>query len=177
MEKRDVIIKEYESKIEEISKDNNGLIKQNQELLEKVKTIDSKSLGDILGENLEEENIYEISLLKSEIKSLKNQIEKQTNDLVSLDSMEKENIRIKLEYEQLMKDYKNIKFEMEKIDLVPLTRQKSFSIRKLANKIGKNKTPSKFLLKDNIEKDNKEINEKKEINNDKKDEKALKNFY
>ena len=89
--------------------------------------------------------------------------------------MEKENIRIKLEYEQLMKDYKNmkikLKFEMEKSDLVPLTRQKSFSIRKLAKKIGKNKTPSKFLLKDNIEKDNKEINEKKEINNDKKDEK------
>ena len=62
--------------------------------------------------------------------------------------MEKEKIRIKLEYEQLMKDYKNmrikLKFEMEKNDLVSLNRKKVIQLENWQIKLEKIKLLQNF---------------------------------
>ena len=137
IENKDKIIKEYENKIEEINKEKYSLIEQNHILLEKVKTFSSQCLSDILKEEKEEEDnkiILENNLLKSEIKSLKEKIQNQSNDLISLDFMEKEVIRLKLENEQLSKDYKNIKIKLrleeEKNDFKKIFKKKKLYIFK-----------------------------------------------
>ena len=160
LENKDNIIKEYENKIEELNKDKTSLIGKNHELLDRVKTMDSKDLGEILAEDEEEgnnnndneRNNYEISLLRSEIKSLKEQIQRQSNDLLSLDSMEKEVQRLKTENEQLSKDYKNLKlkkmFESDKIELKQYKLKKyTSSVKKFTSIKKENATVKKPGLK------------------------------
>ena len=127
IENKDNLIKEYEDKIDEINKDKNQLIEQNHELLDKIKNMNTNNLGDILGEEEENENNdnndnnnnannnYENLLLSAEIKTLKEQLENQANDLVSLNAMEKEVSRLKLENEKLEADYKSLKDKYNKI--------------------------------------------------------------
>jgi hypothetical protein len=99
--------------------DKNQLIEQNHELLDKVKNMNTSNLGDILGEEEENEkndnnSNYENILLTSEIKALKEQLENQANDLVSLNAMEREVSRLKLENEKLEADYKSLKDQIKK---------------------------------------------------------------
>ena len=122
IENKENLIKEYGDKIDELMADKNQLIEQNHELLDKVKNINTSNLGDILGEEEENENNdnignnsnYENILLTSEIKALKEQLENQANDLVSLNAMEKEVSRLKLENEKLEADYKALKDKFNK---------------------------------------------------------------
>ena len=121
LENKDNVIKEYENKIEEINKDKNQLIEQNHDLLDKMRDMNSSTLGEILcdreGEDDAEDNKndnYENLLLKAELKTLKEQLENQATDLISLNAMEKEVSRLKLENEVLAKDNKALKEKMNK---------------------------------------------------------------
>ena len=118
IEYKDNLISEYESKIEEINKDKTLLIDQNHDLLDKVTNMNSSHLGEILDEEDDEEDNNkdnnENLLLKAEVKSLKEQLENQANDLISLNAMEKEVSRLKLENEKLEKDNKDLKEKMNK---------------------------------------------------------------
>ena len=113
LENKENIIKEYEKEIEEINKDKKQLIEQNHDLLDKLKSYNSSNLGEILDGEEEDtkdnKEDYETMLLKAEIKTLKQQLENQANDLISLNAMEKEISRLKLENEKLEKDNKAFK--------------------------------------------------------------------
>ena len=120
IENKDNLIKKYENKIEEINKDKNQLIEQNHDLLDKMRNLNSSNLGELLDDDEENEegndnkDNYEFLLLKAEIKTLKEQLENQANDLISLNAMEKEVSRLKLENEKLEKDNKNLKEKINK---------------------------------------------------------------
>ncbi len=114
LENKDNIIKGYEKTIEEINKEKTQLIDQNRDLLDKVRNANSSNLGDILNEDEEERDSdddedYENLLLKAEIKTLKEQLENQAHDLISLSSMEKEVGKLRLENEKLEKENKTLK--------------------------------------------------------------------
>ena len=125
IENKENQIKQYEDKIEEINKDKNILIEQNHELLDKIKNMNSTNLSDLLNEEEEEDqekekekdninNKNENILLIAEIKTLKEQLENQAHDLVSLNAMEKEVNRLKIENSKLIEDYKNLNEKMKK---------------------------------------------------------------
>ena len=120
IDNKESLIRQYEDKIEEINKDKNKLIEQNHELLDKIKNINTNTLGDILKEEEDntyennENNNYENIQLISENKSLKEQLEKQAHDLVSLNAMEKEINRLKIENEKLVENNKNLKDKINK---------------------------------------------------------------
>ena len=152
LENKDNIIKEYEKEIEEISKDKNQLIEQNHDLLDKIKNNQSSNnLKDILFDDEENENenengkdsdeYFENLLLKAEIKTLKEQLENQANDLISLNAMEKEVSRLKIENEKLEKDNKTLKkiqkYDMGNDNLMNLSKRPKVNIsaKKLKKKI------------------------------------------
>ena len=136
LENKESQIKEFDKKIEEINKDKKLLIDQNHELLDKVKKMkeikekkqskekknekeDNQYItngfndgNDDIDEN--EEIILENQLLTTEIKSLKEQLESQAINLVTFSAMEKEVSRLKTENEQLVGDYNNLKYKMNK---------------------------------------------------------------
>ena len=119
LENKDNLIKVYENKIDEINKDKNQLIEQNHDLLNKVRDMNSSTLGEILcdGEDEADDNKndnYENLLLKAELKTLKEQLENQATDLISLNAMEKEVSRLKLENDVLFKENKVLKDKMNK---------------------------------------------------------------
>ena len=85
---------QYENELEMKNKEKNLLISQNKELLNKLNN----------GNNDKEEHKgNENYLLNEEIKSLKEQLEKQAHDLLSLDAMEKQISELQLENENLKK--------------------------------------------------------------------------
>jgi len=132
IENKNYLLQQYEDKIDEINQEKNLLIQQNHELLDKVKSANikssSKNLEDLLNEeeenenqdensgnkNNKEEDNFENVLLKQEIKSLKEQLANQANDLVNLNAMEKEVTRLKSENEKLIEDFKLLKEKMKK---------------------------------------------------------------
>ena len=127
IENKENLIKQYEDKIDEINKDKNILIEQNHELLEKIKNVNTNNLADILNEDEdnnenkdnkdninEDNNTYENMLLITEIKLLKEKLENQAHDLVSLNTMEKEVNRLKIENEKLIEDNKKLKDKINK---------------------------------------------------------------
>ena len=117
LENKENIIKSYEKTIEEINKEKTELIEQNHDLLDKVRNANSSNLGEILNiddddeenENDDDDQNYENLLLKAEIKTLKEQLENQAHDLLTLSSIEKEVSRLRLENEKLDKDNKTLK--------------------------------------------------------------------
>ena len=125
IENKENLIQQYEDKLEEMTKEKNQLIEQNHELLDKIKSMESLNLGDLLNEdddndnnqnneNNDKKDNYETVLLTAEIKALKEQLENQANDLVSLNAMEKEVSRLNIENEKLAADYKALKEKMNK---------------------------------------------------------------
>ena len=125
IENKENLIQQYEDKLEEMTKEKNQLIEQNHELLDKIKAMESLNLGDLLNEdddndnnqnneNNDKKDNYETVLLTAEIKALKEQLENQANDLVSLNAMEKEVSRLNMENEKLVADYKALKEKMNK---------------------------------------------------------------
>lgn len=122
IENKDNLIKQYEDEIEEVRKEKNQLIEQNHELLDKLKNSNTNNLADLLNDDEENENEdnnnendnYENLLLKAENKALKEQIESQASDLVSLNAMEKEVSRLKMENEKMQEDYKALKDKFNK---------------------------------------------------------------
>ena len=149
---KDNLLSQYEEKIEEINKDKNNLINQNKELLEKIKVKNEESsstnLGDILNEDEKDNDKQDLDhykqenkLLNEEIKGLKEQLATQANDLVDLNSLEKEAERLRAENEALFTDNKNIKKQLEEqkkieIETMPTTRRREFtqSIKNVARK-------------------------------------------
>jgi hypothetical protein len=126
---KDNLLTQYEQKIEEITKDKFNLISQNKELLEKIKSKSEEinygtNLADILNEDEEnkenKENkedvkfyIQENKLLNEEMKELKQQLATQAKELVELNSLDKEVVRLKAQNESLTNENKNIKIQLE----------------------------------------------------------------
>ena len=163
LENKDNTIKEYENKIEEINKDKNQLIEQNHDLLDKVRDMNSSTLGEILydGEEDAEDNKndnYENLLLKAELKTLKEQLENQANDLISLNAMEKEVSRLKLENESLFKDNKALKEKINKQKFDPVNDDLMKMIKKNHNNSSAKKVKKRIsitIVKDNNNNTNK----------------------
>jgi len=119
---KDNILTQYEEKIEEMNKNKNDLITQNKELLEKLKTKNEESSASNLGEILNEDEdskeelqryMQENKLLNEEINSLKQQLDDQANDLVDLDSLDKELERLRAQNEDLIKDNEKMKKDLD----------------------------------------------------------------
>ena len=120
IENKEDLIKKYEDKIEELNKDKNLLIEQNHELLDKMNYVNSNNLGDILNEKEENINNNEnIILLNTEIKTLKEKLENQTHELISLKAMEEECKFLKIEKDKLIEDNNKLKEKInkQKLDL------------------------------------------------------------
>ena len=122
---KDILLSKYEEKIKEIIKDKNNLISQNKELLERIKTknedTSTTNLAEVLNED-EDNNkdnikfyIQENKLLNEEMKELKEQLTSQTKELVELNSLDKEVVRLKTQNESLINDNKDIKNQLEEI--------------------------------------------------------------
>jgi hypothetical protein len=163
LENKDNTIKEYENKIEEINKDKRQLIEQNHDLLDKVRDMNSSTLGEILcdGEEDAEDNKndnYENLLLKAELKTLKEQFENQANDLISLNAMEKEVSRLKLENESLFKDNKALKDKINKQKFDPANDDLMKMLKKNHNNSSAHKVKKRIsitIVKDNNNNTNK----------------------
>ena len=109
------------------------IISQNKELLEKLKSkkeVEDQglSLDEMMKEvendtnnnssNKDNEDLIfyknENNLLKEEIKELKEQLSEQVHNLVELDTLEKSIEKLKIENEELSKNNKELKAELEK---------------------------------------------------------------
>ena len=119
---KDNILTQYEQEIEKIRKDKNELISQNKELLEKIKSNEGMNLGEIINddnENNAKEDLEHFSqenkLFKEEIKSLKEQLAAQAQNLVDINSLDKEIVRLKGENEILINDNKAINKKLEEL--------------------------------------------------------------
>lgn len=138
---KDNLLAQYEEKIEEINKNKNDLITQNKELLEKLKTKNEENSASNLAEILNDDEdskeelqryIQENKLLNEEINSLKQQIEAQTNDLIDLDSLDKELERLRAQNEGLIKDNEKMKKDLDNAkkeisEKIPSTRRKELT--------------------------------------------------
>ena len=119
---KDNILSQYEQEIEKMKKDKNELISQNKELLEKIKSNEGTNLAEIITED-NENNIkedlehfsQENKLFKEEIKSLKEQLREQAKNLVDINSLDKEIVRLKGENEILINDNKAINKKIEEL--------------------------------------------------------------
>ena len=119
---KDNLLSQYEEKIEEINKNKNDLITQNKELLEKLKAKNEESSASNLAEILNDDEdskeelqrcLQENKLLNEEINSLKKQLEDQINDLIDLDSLDKELERLRAQNEILIEDNKKMKKDLD----------------------------------------------------------------
>ena len=118
-------LKDYEDKIDELTKNKDDLVKQNTDLLEKLKQKMGESSGlslDGLVESSDKESQDEMSvyinenkLLKEEINKLKEQISDQAHDLVQMNSLEKNLEKIKLENEALINNNKELSEKYNKL--------------------------------------------------------------
>ena len=142
-------LKDYEDKIDELTKNKDDLIKQNTDLLEKLKQKMGESSGlslDGLVESSDKESQDEISvyinenkLLKEEINKLKEQISDQAHDLVQMNSLEKNLEKIKLENEALINNNKELseKYNKLKNDYDELSNQNNDNNINNTNKANK----------------------------------------
>ena len=169
IENKDNLIQQYEEKLNDIFKDKNKLIEQNRELLDKI---NANNLSDILNEAEENNKNDENILLLNENKNLKYQLAKQAQELVSLNAMEKEISRLKLENENLLSDMKSLKDKIDKKKIEESATDLMNSVKNMHNRIRiskKLKTINASGLKDNKKKLEKQINNlKKAKENDKK---------
>ena len=155
------------------NKDKNLLIIQNKELLERLNSgNNNKEKNNDIGGN-------ENYLLKEEIKSLKEQIENQSQDLLKLNALEKQVSILQLENENMKQKTQNEKDDNSNNETltnsVNLNRSVSTNINNSSSKKVK-KRLSITIVKDkqdtdqtNLEKKtiNKNTNEKEKVNEDK----------
>ena len=122
--------KEYQEKIDELTKNKNDLISQNKDLLEKVKhnrEERASSSGLSLDKFVESDEsimkddiefyINENKLLNEEINNLKEQISNQAHDLVEMNILEKNLEKIKIEKEDLINKNKQLSEQLNKIKI------------------------------------------------------------
>lgn len=122
--------KEYQEKIDELTKNKNDLISQNKDLLEKVKQNREErasSSGLSLDKFVESDEsimkddiefyINENKLLNEEINNLKEQISNQAHDLVEMNILEKNLEKIKIEKEDLINKNKQLSEQLNKIKI------------------------------------------------------------
>ena len=122
--------KEYQEKIDELTKNKNDLISQNKDLLEKVKQNREErasSSGLSLDKFVESDEsimkddidfyINESKLLNEEINNLKEQISNQAHDLVEMNILEKNLEKIKIEKEDLINKNKQLSEQLNKIKI------------------------------------------------------------
>ena len=122
--------KEYQEKIDELTKNKNDLISQNKDLLEKVKhnrEERASSSGLSLDKLVESDEqimkddiefyINENKLLNEEINNLKEQISNQAHDLVEMNILEKNLEKIKIEKEDLINKNKQLSEQLNKIKI------------------------------------------------------------
>ena len=182
---KDNLLKEYEEKIEEINKNKNDLITQNKELLEKLKTKNEESSASNLAEilNDDEDNkeelqrcLQENKLLNEEINSLKQQLEEQANDLVDLDSLDKELERLRAQNEDLIKDNKKMKKDLDNAqkeinEKIPSTRRRELTQSILGTARKTTLVRKRTILEKNMDsiKFEKQLNALKKVKNDEKD--------
>ena len=144
IENKENLIQEYEGKLNDLYQDKNKLIEQNHELIDKIKDMSSRNLGDILNDEEENEmndnndNNFENQLLITENKNLKEQLEKQSQDLISLNAMEREVKRLNIENEKLMKELKSLgekikkqKYEESADDLMKSVKEMHYNLRQI----------------------------------------------
>ena len=122
--------KEYQEKIDELTKNKNDLISQNKDLLEKVKQNREErasSSGLSLDKFVESDEsimkddiefyINENKLLNEEINNLKEQISNQAHDLVEMNILEKNLEKIKIEKEDLINKNKQLSEQLNKLKI------------------------------------------------------------
>lgn len=122
--------KEYQEKIDELTKNKNDLISQNKDLLEKVKQNREErasSSGLSLDKFVESDEsimkddiefyINENKLLNEEINNLKEQISNQAHDLVEMNILEKNLEKIKIEKEDLINKNKQLSEQLNNIKI------------------------------------------------------------
>ena len=122
--------KEYQEKIDELTKNKNDLISQNKDLLEKVKQNREErasSSGLSLDKFVESDEsimkddidfyINENKLLNEEINNLKEQISNQAHDLVEMNILEKNLEKIKIEKEDLINKNKQLSEKLNKLKI------------------------------------------------------------
>ena len=122
--------KEYQEKIDELTKNKNDLISQNKDLLEKVKQNREErasSSGLSLDKFVESDEsimkddidfyINESKLLNEEINNLKEQISNQAHDLVEMNILEKNLEKIKIEKEDLIGKNKQLSEQLNKLKI------------------------------------------------------------
>ena len=122
--------KEYQEKIDELTKNKNDLISQNKDLLEKVKQNREErasSSGLSLDKFVESDEqimkddiefyINENKLLNEEINNLKEQISNQAHDLVEMNILEKNLEKIKIEKEDLISKNKQLSEQLNKLKI------------------------------------------------------------
>ena len=130
------LLSDYQKKIDELTNDKYSLISQNKELLEKLKEKKEEedqgvNLADMIGDEEEKDNKEETEnsntkdkenlafyknenqLLAEEIKGLKEQLNSQAHDLVELNTLEKNIEKLKIENDDLNKNNKELKEQLE----------------------------------------------------------------
>ena len=130
------LLSDYQKKIDELTNDKYSLISQNKELLEKLKEKKEEedqgvNLADMMGDEEEKDNKEETEnsntkdkenlafyknenqLLTEEIKGLKEQLNSQAHDLVELNTLEKNIEKLKIENDDLNKNNKELKEQLE----------------------------------------------------------------
>ena len=125
---KDNLLSQFEEKIDKITKDKNDLISQNKELLEKMKSkseqsqinIGGTSLADIITEEEAKNNNEDLiqykkenKILNDEIENLKEQLSIQEKDLLNLNSLQIEIVKLKGQNEILIKNNKEISQKLE----------------------------------------------------------------
>ena len=130
------LLSDYQKKIDELTNDKYSLISQNKELLEKLKEKKEEedqgvNLDDMMGDEEEKDNKEETEnsntkdkenlafyknenqLLTEEIKGLKEQLNSQAHDLVELNTLEQNIVKLKIENDDLNKNNKELKEQLE----------------------------------------------------------------
>ena len=130
------LLSDYQKKIDELTNDKYSLISQNKELLEKLKEKKEEedqgvNLADMMSDEEEKDNKEETEnsntkdkenlafyknenqLLTEEIKGLKEQLNSQAHDLVELNTLEQNIVKLKIENDDLNKNNKELKEQLE----------------------------------------------------------------
>ena len=129
LETKETTIKQYESKLAEMTEDKTSLIEQNKELLDKLSGKATNSLNDLLESDNKGSTgtqSMENKLLHEEIKALRDRLEVQANDLVTLKSLEEQLKAVKEQNEKLAKECDSLRKnkEEEKDDLMKASLEK-----------------------------------------------------